>query len=59
MTNDLWFARKPGTKKHIKENLNKILNETNTEKDFTNKLEAIQYLVFHLLHTGDLDDNIT
>ena len=60
MTNDLWFSRKPGTKKHIKENLNKILDETITEKDFADKLEAIQYLVFHLLYTGDLkDDNIT
>ena len=60
MTNDLWFSRKPGTKKHIKENLNKILDETNTEKDFADKLEAVQYLVFHLLYTGDLkDDNIS
>ena len=59
MTSDLWFARKPGTKQHIKENLNIILTECNTEEDFSKKLETIQYLVFHLLHTGDLDDNIT
>ena len=54
MTNDLWFARKPRTKQHIKENLHKILDEANTEKDFSEKLETIQYLVFHLLCTGDL-----
>ena len=59
MTSDLWFARKPGTKQHIKENLNTILTECNTEEDFSKKMETIQYLVFHLLHTGDLDDNIT
>jgi glucosyl-dolichyl phosphate glucuronosyltransferase len=59
-TNDLWLTRKPRTKQHIKENLHKILDETNTEKDFADKLETIQYLVFHLLYTGDLkDDNIT
>lgn len=59
MTGDLWFARKPGTKKHIHENLNTILTECSTKKDFSKKLETIQYLVFHLLYTGNLDDNIT
>ncbi len=54
MANDTWLDREYGVDQFIKENINYLFEDCQTEDCLDKKMQLVQFLVFKLLNNGEL-----